>query len=89
MEVARQPEYVQAIIPRGSERWGALPVDDLHERGIDDWCEDRNAAGLSNATLKAERQVLRVLLRWARDRCAEVRKNRSRGKSPPIVSRAR
>src|SRR5262245_28694810 len=53
---------------RFRERWGALPADGLDERAIDDWCEDRNAAGYSNATLKAERQVLRVFLRWSRDR---------------------
>ena len=53
---------------RFRERWGRLGVDDLHERAIDEWCEDRNAGGLSNATLKAERQVLRVFLRWGRDR---------------------
>jgi site-specific recombinase XerD len=53
---------------RFRERWGHLGVDDLDERAIDEWCEDRNAAGLSNATLKAERQVLRVFLRWVRDR---------------------
>ncbi len=53
---------------RFRERWGRLGVDDLNERAIDEWCEDRNAAGLSNATLKAERQVLRVFLRWVRDR---------------------
>jgi len=45
-------------------QWGDLPVDGLDEQRIEEWCGDR-VGHFANATLKAERQVLRVFLRWA------------------------
>ena len=51
-------------IRRFHEMWGALPVDGVTENEIQLWCESRNGL-VSASTLKAERQVLRVFLRWA------------------------
>ncbi len=54
-------------VRRFREMWGTLLVSGLTERHIEEWCESRNNH-YSNSTLKAERQVLRVFLRWAHRR---------------------
>ena len=62
-----RPEKGESWLRRFRTLWGDLPVDCLDEQQIEEWCGDR-VGHFPSVTLKAERQVLRVLLRWAASR---------------------